>query len=741
MRNGQPCCYPNVQHKPGPKLGSHSAKHRKRSSWRANVDSVNHDEDNVQDPAGTAIRNEPLQQSPPALFQDAESTSGSAASSPESTAAQSWVFHHFHENQSYTISPLPTPETAVPKDSLVSRAPSQNNMAYICQALGLPRQVLSTFIHTYFENMTFLSLFHRPTFDNTLYNTVDLGVASTLVAAMCAFAAHYMEPTQAGECGGLHLGRSESMTTPARFYKLARSGILVQLDRCGDSKPPLALLQAYVLITFYEMIVSARGRAWRSLGACVRIAHELELHLTDAMLQGKSVKEQNSLAQAGSWPQKEEQRRVWWALYELDIFASTVRRRPTSIHAGEHAVLLPISDAGWFEGNHQASCFLDPDPLHRTRKLLESGNTGGKAWYLVVNSLVHDAHTTANPTAHCDRMGSRQDMSSSFGRAGPEPVDERKLAVLDDFLLYFKTVLPRDLAYEGDYLSFSISSAYDGRSASQDCNIQLIHAMVHLGKLMVFHHFCSQKSAQLPPGDQDLTECLSRDQTSVAEKLRAILGFTNDQVAWDRYLGAAEEIMRVIRNASPNHIRYGHPLLASTFWIVAATQIFKKTFARDEAAQELAQSNFDLLRLTLDHSHRFWNTSDLMVKNIDTLDTRLAELKARLTRGHQSAQRRQLCTEEPDLPHTSMCRSTTDTGHLSSGLCDNTINGSPVNMVPTVFDYSGTGNYQTNPGWPADIDRPYDSELHAFMYDFCGDNWDVWGQELTDLVPSTLASA
>jgi hypothetical protein len=331
-------------------------------------------------------------------------------------------------------------------------------------------------------------------------------------------------------------------------------------------------------------------------------------------------------------------------------------------------------------------------------------------------------------------------MGPSFGRAGPEPVDERKLAVLDDFLLYFKTVLPRDLAYEGGYLSFSISAAYGGPSATQDCNIQLIHAMVHLGKLMVFHHFCSQKSAQLPPGDQDLTDCLSLDQPSVAEKLRAMLGFTNDQAAWDRYLGAAEEIMRVIRNASPNHIRYGHPLLASTFWIVAATQIFKKTFARDEAAQELAQSNFDLLRLTLDHSHRFWNTSDLMVKNIDTLDTRLTELKARLTGGHQSARRPQRRTEEPGLSHTSVCRSTADMGHLPLDQSDNTIIGSPVNMPPTVFDFGGTGNYPMNPEWPADIDRPNDSELHAFMYDFCGDNWDVWGQELTDLFPSTLAS-
>ncbi|ETI20727.1 hypothetical protein G647_07069 [Cladophialophora carrionii CBS 160.54] len=721
--------------------GSHSAKHRKRSSWRSTTDSVNHDDDDIiQAPAQTATRNQRVQHSPPAFFRDAESTTGSAASSPESTTAQSWVFHHFHENQSYTISPLPPSEPAVPKDSLFYRAPSQNNMMSICQALGLSRQRLSAFIRTYFDNMTFLSLFHRPTFDTTVYSTVELGVASALVAAMCAFAAHYMEPAQSGEREGPHAGRSESMFTPSRFYKLARATIHDQLDRCGDSRPPLALLQAYVLITFYEMTISARGRAWRSLGVCVRIAHELELHLTDAMLQGKSIKEQSSLAQAGSWRQSEEQRRVWWALYELDIFASTVRRRPASIHAGEHAVLLPVNDASWFEGNHQASCFLDPDPLHRTRKLLESGNTSGKAWYLVVNSLVHDAHTTANPTAHCDRMASRQDMGMSSGRTGPEPVDERKLAVLDDFLLYFKTVLPKHLAYEGDYLTFSISSAYGGRSASQDCDVQLIHAMLHLGKLMVFHHFCGQKNATRLSGDEDLADCLSLNQPSVSERLRETLGFTNDQIAWDRYLGAAEEIMRVIRNASPNHIRYGHPLLASTFWIAAATQIFKKTFARDDAAQELAQSNFDLLRLTLDHSHRFWHTSDLMVKNIDTLDKRLAELKARLTGAQQGALRAPIGSAETELSQSKIRHSTTTMRLPSLDQSDTLASSSRDNVLPTVFDCGGGGHYQMDPGAPADIDKPNDSELHAFMYDFCGDNWDVWGQELADFFPSTLAA-
>ncbi len=486
--------------------------------------------------------------------------------------------------------------------------------------------------------------------------------------------------------------------------------------------------------------MSARGRAWRSLGTCVRIAHEIELHLTDATSQSKPAAEQNALTHVGSWSQKEEQRRAWWVICELDIFASTVRRRPTSIHAGEHAVLLPISDAVWFDGCHQTSCFLDPDPLHRTRKLLESGNRSPKAWYLLVNSLIHDAHVTANPSAPRDRIPCRQDTGPLPAMASPEPVDERRLAVLDDFLLHFKTVLPKNLAYQGDYLSFSTSKAYGEPTVHQDFHVQLIQSMVHLGKLITYHHFCCRTASPLRPGDQNLTEYLSFSHTSVTQKLRAVLGFTDDQIAWDKYLGAAEEIMRVVRNASADHIRYGHPLLASTYWIVAATQLFKRAFARDEAEEELAQSNLDLLRLTLDRSRRFWNTSDMMIKNIDTLDGRLAELKTRLTDSHMRIQKTAISTGEdrvhdmrtfpstvlPLQPHSGREDDVTGKRSYENASIDSLVCGS---------SYNTANELQISQGTTTGTEHLKYDELQAFMYDFCPETWDIWDSELADIFP------
>ncbi|EXJ56337.1 uncharacterized protein A1O5_12604 [Cladophialophora psammophila CBS 110553] len=573
-----------------------------------------------------------------------------------------------------------------------------------------------------------------------VYSKIQPGPSSALLAAVCAIAAHYVED-QPGLRLSLDSRCPNIRYAPEHFYRLARAITQEQLDRCDDGKPPLTLLQALILITFYEMIISARGRAWRSLGACVRIAHEIELHLTDSSLQGKSLLEQKALAE--SWSRKEEQRRAWWLLWELDVFASTVRRRPASIHDGEHAVLLPVSEKSWFEDRYQASCFLDPDPLHRTRKLLECGNSNGKAWYIVVSSLVRDAHTTANPTSHCDHTMPRPDVSPLMDTGFDNPVDERRLAVLDDFILYFKTMLPKNRAYQGDYLSFAISGdSYSGPTAIEDCDTQLIHAMTHLGRLMILHHFCFRSSGSFLLKGNRLMEYLSFSRPSITQKLRAILGFADDQAAWEKYLEAAEEIMRVIRNASPNHIRYGHPLLACTFWIVAATQLFKKAFAKDETERELAQSNFDLLRLTLDHSHKFWKTSELMIKNIDTLALRLTELNARLADSQAGGHDALECLNETDLSGFNASSFEDQNGIVQEGSEQDNSNTTAIKNslghipLPTDTDYSQTCASQMPLDNTLLADKPTESELQAFMYDFCGDNWDFWGQDLADLFPS-----
>ncbi|KAH0834527.1 hypothetical protein FOPE_03798 [Fonsecaea pedrosoi] len=138
-----PCCYPEIQHKPGPKLGSHSSKHRKRVCWHLGDHSPGSQEDiRETEDSNSVKRKKERQRRNLSVCRDSTSTT-SDTSSPESTTAQSWVFHHFHEDQSYSISPLTTSDNAIPSESLsVYTWPAQDNTSYVCRILCISKDML-----------------------------------------------------------------------------------------------------------------------------------------------------------------------------------------------------------------------------------------------------------------------------------------------------------------------------------------------------------------------------------------------------------------------------------------------------------------------------------------------------------------------------------------------------------------------------------------------------------------------
>lgn len=104
---------------------------------------------------------------------------------------------------------------------------------------------------------------------------------------------------------------------------MAVSSLDLAMSAIGDSKPPLCVLQALILATHWLLIQGVHGRAWRYLGLCIRLAYELRLHSLDA---GRASDYFQSLG--AQWCEDEEKRRAWWAIRELDIFASAHRRLP-----------------------------------------------------------------------------------------------------------------------------------------------------------------------------------------------------------------------------------------------------------------------------------------------------------------------------------------------------------------------------------------------------------------------------
>lgn len=168
-------------------------------------------------------------------------------------------------------------------------------------------------IDSYFTNMTAFSLFQRPSFEAKLYAISAPIHRHALLAAMFCFSVRFGYPENPS---------SETMyqppPTPESFWDLAVQLIDQALHHCGDDAPPLCLLQAMVLTTFQQLVKGVRGRAWRSLGTCVRIAYELQLNLIDA--QRVDYSGELSPERIAKWCADEERRRVWWTIWEFDVF-------------------------------------------------------------------------------------------------------------------------------------------------------------------------------------------------------------------------------------------------------------------------------------------------------------------------------------------------------------------------------------------------------------------------------------
>lgn len=476
--------------------------------------------------------------------------------------------------------------------------------------------------------MTSLSLFHKPTFDRHVYTELPLEEASALLAAMCCLAARHVETDPREAANGSEDGTNR-IPSSTFFYELASDAAYKQLKSCGDRPPPLCLLQTLILTTYNELVSSMRGVAWRSLGAVIRMAYELRLHLVDLP---STTQDENASISVDAWIAREERRRAWWSIWEMEVFASTVRRCPNSMDPTQHATLLPVDEKSWFEGKKTPSCFLEADPVNRWKALQKSGNTCSRAWFIVINSLMKDAHCLSNPTVpgrldHAGDAGPKGD-----GRLGAGLDIDAQLAVLDNCVSCFGLALPRSLVYRP---LLSRMDFDDPAARKTNSDRQTIHVMIQLAKLMVQHRDCFRNDRptsrlQTPGlGDQSGTGD-PPPRSDGCQVLGHNLPSARSGAAWPKYLQAAEQVVSVVRDGYLDPVRDGDPLLANTFWMVAAIQIVHATFTENKSERVIAQTNLDLLRLTLIQHRDFWHSSPNLVQNLENLESALGSIHARM---------------------------------------------------------------------------------------------------------------
>lgn len=444
-------------------------------------------------------------------------------------------------------------------------------------------------MEAYYENMTAFSLVIPHGLEEKLQSITSVIHARALAAAMFAISARFYHPTR------LQLPPGSACPSPSHFADLTSKLLATGLEQCGDKAPPLCLLQASVLHTFYHLTRGVQHRAWQLLGSCVRLAYELRLHLIDVEWKRDPDK---PMELPVDWPLLEEKRRCWWAIWEMDVFASTIRRLPTAIDWQQNFSLLPMPDECWFTGNHQQSCFLAREPNERWKALSQVGNTSPRSWFIVINSFMHDVHLLVyNP---------------SRSVSGLSDADRDDLTMISNSLYCAMASLPSQLKFKGQLLDFQTARETAEANRHQfHSDIYAIHAMSQLAQFMIFQHtLCSRATS--PAKHHELVGSPARDIT--------------DQTSWANYMKACEAIVSLVRSSDPDHVQHLNPFLNNTLWFAAAGQIACVVLGPASYSRALARSNYEILALTIDRLNEFWESMDMLRPRLQKIESALQNL-------------------------------------------------------------------------------------------------------------------
>jgi Fungal specific transcription factor domain len=398
--------------------------------------------------------------------------------------------------------------------------------------------------------MTAFSLFQRPYFQRKISNINSPVQRKALLASIFSFSARFCRHDSTKTQPTAQAQSQVRIPSSSRFHEIALHSIEASLEECQDGIPPLCVLQALILTTFLQLIQGVRGRAWRSLGTCVRIAYELQLHLVDA-----EHDEMDTIGTGHSverWSSDEERRRAWWAVWEFDVFASTVRRLPTAIDWTQNETFLPVEDELWFSDQFSPSCRLDHDPTARWKKLEKCGNQSPKAWYIVVNSIMRNAQLFSNPRGLNSVSRPMERTNTTFATAldhEPSELVKSELMVLGNTLGCVMMALPPSLAHEEEYLSF-IKPSRQMDSAKHG-----IHIMIQLARFMIHHYEVFWTTNR--DGSFAIDVGPELGESSVVRNAEPTV--MSARYSWSRYLEAADRIISLVRNCSSN--QYVHRII------------------------------------------------------------------------------------------------------------------------------------------------------------------------------------
>ncbi|OAL18500.1 hypothetical protein AYO20_11737 [Fonsecaea nubica] len=346
--------------------------------------------------------------------------------------------------------------------------------------LAFPPTLVDELIDLFFLRVQpSIPIFHEPRLrqkfrvgsnDNDRYARLSLENA-LIVTAMMALSARFstndfFSSTPSKDKGKMFARKANALYAEA-----------LQSDEQGSDEGndiSLGFLQGCILLAFYEQSNRITTQSWLLIGTCCRLAIDLGLNEVDkdalvtteiaTFATPPNTDAEHELSAAkDSWVHEEEKRRAWWLVWELDVFAATILRRPHAINKDQMHVLLPVSDAAWFSETPTESILLQTGFLHEWQTLENCADADERAWFLVTTLLMARAADLASPensftlqdivnfgsTLNCFSLLLPQGFQLDFVRT---PFNEGSFAgnnwaLLTIFMLHTARVLVRNAQY------------------------------------------------------------------------------------------------------------------------------------------------------------------------------------------------------------------------------------------------------------------------------------------------------
>ncbi|KIW31790.1 uncharacterized protein PV07_03382 [Cladophialophora immunda] len=602
----QECIYPTKPMRPGPKIGSTHATAQKRQLGRESQEKSAQERRNVRiEPRRTTQTSTIDDYSSPSSV---PSQSSQKASRPDNVQSLSFVLHPTVGN----CSPDQTDATQYFEDT---DSGYTDALMTSCKSLGLTLLQLNTLLPRYFETFTSFQLFRLTVLRTKLRQIPTATQRTALLAAMLAFGLKGLDKEDLENVAQEQILPDSTEVPSIYFRALGIKYVEQAIAELGDEPLSLPLLQAMILNTHCLLVQNVRGKAWRYLGTCIRTAYELNLHLIDADKQSHE-----HIANVEKWCIEEEWRRAWWAIWEMDVFASVIRRCPAGIDWTQNETFLPAEDERWYRGEPQQSCCLDVNVTTRWKALAATKNRSPCAWFILLNSLMKDAQNISSPTGIDKPHLSDPALSQE---AGDGVIDEhqrlilqkkaaatKRLSIISNALYCAVMALPEEHKYHGQHLNFGgVDLQRPGAVAQRLAHnfIYSIYFMTQLTKLMIlkFHVFRSginwtlHKTPDHPAADFEPQHLL-------------------------QYFEAADNVVSMIRDSAEDHYKHVNPFLASTAWLAGAVQLLRRSrLSDDDPDRDLVTSNFELVRLTYEKTVDFWNMPRVPLHNWEMLDSGL----------------------------------------------------------------------------------------------------------------------